>query len=49
MSTEQSLIMGHPYASNVTMNNAQIMDVVETASNFHQLMSPRFDKSVWVF
>jgi hypothetical protein len=38
--------MEHPYASNATVDDIQVVDVVETASNFHQLMPPMHKKLV---
>ena len=37
--TERPLRTGHPYASDATVDDIQVVDVMETASNLHQLMS----------
>lgn len=41
MSIEHLLGMEHTYAPDVTVNDVQAVDVLETASNFYQLM-PRW-------
>ena len=43
MSTEYPLRMEHTYPSYVTVDDVQVVDVLETASNFHQLM-PRWTR-----
>jgi hypothetical protein len=45
VSTERPLRMEHPYASDTTVNNVQVVDVMEAASNFHKLTSPMHGKN----
>ena len=40
VSTERPLRIGRPYASDAAVDNIQVVDVVEAARNFHQLMPP---------
>lgn len=46
MSTKQPVRMKHPYASDATMNDVQVVDVMETTGDFHQLVSPRYKRLV---
>ena len=39
MSAERTLRTEHPYASDATVDDIQVVDVMETTSNLHQLMS----------
>ena len=46
MSTERSPRIEHPYTSDATVDDVQVVDVMETTSNLHQLVSKCNEVSV---
>ena len=46
MSTVRALRTEYPHASDAAVNDVQIVDVVETTSDFHQLIYQTYKRSV---